>query len=92
MGPELVVVTFGDKGLAGYREDSKISVDAKAVVVADTVGAGDTVGAILVEAIIENGLANLTGPLLKDKLNRAAKAAAITVSRTGARPPGRDEI
>ena len=92
MGPELVVVTFGDKGLAGYRENSKISVDAKAVVVADTVGAGDTVGAILVEAIIENGLANLTGPLLKDKLNRAAKAAAITVSRTGARPPGRDEI
>ena len=92
MGPELVVVTFGDKGLSGYRKDEKVSVEAKKVVVADTVGAGDTVGAILVEAIIEEGLANLRGQLLISKLERAAKAAAITVSRTGALPPGRDEI
>jgi fructokinase len=92
LGPELVVVTFGDKGLAGYRENSKISVDAKKVVVADTVGAGDTVGAILVEAIIEDGLAKLTGERLSLMLDRAARAAAITVSRSGALPPGRDEI
>jgi fructokinase len=92
MGPELVVVTFGDKGLSGYRKDEKVSVEAKKVVVADTVGAGDTVGAILVEAIVEEGLANLRGQLLISKLERAAKAAAITVSRTGALPPGRDEI
>jgi fructokinase len=92
MGPELVVVTFGDKGLSGYRKGEKVSVDAKKVVVADTVGAGDTVGAILVEAIVEEGLPNLTGQLLIAKLERAAKAAAITVSRTGALPPGRDEI
>jgi len=92
MGPELVVITFGDKGLSGYRKGEKVSVDAKKVVVADTVGAGDTVGAILVEAIIEEGLPNLTGQLLIAKLERAAKAAAITVSRTGALPPGRDEI
>ena len=92
MGPELIVVTFGDKGLAGYRENSKISVDAKKVVVADTVGAGDTVGAILVEAIIENGLDKLTNERLSLMLDRAARAAAITVSRSGALPPGRDEI
>jgi fructokinase len=92
MGPELVVVTFGDKGLAGYRENSKISVDAKKVVVADTVGAGDTVGAILVEAIIEDGLDKLTSERLSLMLDRAARAAAITVSRSGALPPGRDEI
>jgi len=92
MGPELIVVTFGDKGLAGYRENSKISVDAKKVVVADTVGAGDTVGAILVEAIIEDGLDMLTNERLSLMLDRAARAAAITVSRTGALPPGRDEI
>ena len=92
MGPELIVVTFGDKGLAGYRENSKISVDAKKVVVADTVGAGDTVGAILVEAIIEVGLDKLTGEGLSLMLDRAARAAAITVSRSGALPPGRDEI
>lgn len=92
MGPELVVVTFGDKGLTGFRDGEKVSVDAKKVVVADTVGAGDTVGAILVEAVVEEGLANLRGQLLISKLERAAKAAAITVSRTGALPPGRDEI
>jgi fructokinase len=92
MGPELIVVTFGDKGLAGYRDNSKISVDAKKVVVADTVGAGDTVGAILVEAIIEDGLDKLTGERLSLMLDRAARAAAITVSRSGALPPGRDEI
>jgi len=92
MGPELIVVTFGDKGLAGYRENSKISVDAKKVVVADTVGAGDTVGAILVEAIIEDGLDKLVDERLSLMLDRAARAAAITVSRSGALPPGRDEI
>jgi fructokinase len=92
MGPELVVVTFGDKGLTGYRKNEKISVDAKKVVVADTVGAGDTVGAILVEAIIEDGLDKLVKDRLASMLDRAAKAAAITVSRTGALPPGRDEI
>jgi fructokinase len=92
MGPELVVVTFGDKGLTGYRKDEKVGVDAKKVVVADTVGAGDTVGAILVEAIIEDGLDKLTGMRLSVMLNRAAKAAAITVSRTGALPPSKAEI
>ena len=92
MGPELVVVTFGDKGLTGYRKDEKVAVDAKKVVVADTVVAGDTVGAILVEAIIEDGLEKLTGDRLSVMLDRAAKAAAITVSRTGALQPSKDEI
>jgi fructokinase len=92
MGPELVVVTFGDKGLAGYRKNEKINVNAKKVVVADTVGAGDTVGAILVEAIIEDGLEKLVKNRLALMLDRAAKAAAITVSRTGALPPSKDEI
>ena len=92
LGPELVVVTFGDKGLAGFRDKTKVSVDAKKVVVADTVGAGDTVGAILVEAIIQDGLAKLTDERLSLMLDRAARAAAITVSRTGAKPPTKDEI
>ena len=92
MGPELIVVTFGDKGLTGYRKSEKVAVDAKKVVVADTVGAGDTVGAILVEAIIEDGLDKLTEKRLSVMLDRAAKAAAITVSRTGALPPSKAEI
>ena len=91
-GAKLVVVTFGDKGLTAVSEQEKISVPAQKVIVADTVGAGDTVGAILVEAIIESGLEKLHGEVLRKMLDRAAKAAAITVSRTGAVPPTRDEI
>jgi fructokinase len=91
-GPSLIVVTYGDKGLAGYRVGEKVSVDAIKVAVADTVGAGDTVGAILVEAIVKDGLSSLSGVRLEMMLKRAAKAAAITVSRSGANPPTLKEI
>ena len=91
-GPSLIVVTYGDKGLAGYRDGEKVSADAVKVVVADTVGAGDTVGAILVEAIVKDGLSSLSGVRLEMMLNRAAKAAGITVSRSGANPPTLKEI
>ena len=91
-GVQLVVVTLGDKGITAYRKNEQVSVDAVKVVVADTVGAGDTVGAILVEAIVNNGFDKLTGEVLKTMLNRAVKAAAITVSRTGANPPSKEEI
>jgi fructokinase len=91
-GSSLIVVTYGDKGLAGYRVGEKVSVDAIKVVVADTVGAGDTVGAILVEAIVKDGLDTLTGVRLEMMLKRAAKAAAVTVSRSGANPPTLKEI
>jgi len=91
-GVELVVVTLGDKGITACRKNEQVSIDAVKVVVADTVGAGDTVGAVLVEAIVKNGLDKLTGEVLKTMLNRAVKAAAITVSRTGANPPSKEEI
>ena len=91
-GPSLVVVTYGDKGLAGYRKGEVVIVEAVKTAVADTVGAGDTVGAILVEAIVKDGLDNLTGVRLETMLKRAAKAAAITVSRIGANAPTSEEL
>ena len=91
-GPSLIVVTYGDKGLAGYRDGEKVSIGAIKVAVADTVGAGDTVGAILVEAMVKDGLDTLSGVRLEMMLKRAAKAAAITVSRSGANPPTLKEI
>ena len=91
-GPSLIVVTSGDQGLSGYRQGEKVSADAVKVAVADTVGAGDTVGAILVEAIVNNGLASLTGSRLETMLKLAAKAASITVSRVGANPPTSEEL
>ena len=91
-GPSLVVVTYGEKGLIGYRKGEKVIVDAVKIKVADTVGAGDTVGAVLVEAIVQDGLDSLTGARLETMLKRAAKAAAITVSRVGANPPTSEEL
>jgi len=84
--------TISDKGIIAYRKNEHESVDAIKVVVADTVGAGDTVGAVLVDAIVKNGLEKLTGEVLKSMLSRATKAAAITVSRIGANPPSKEEI
>jgi fructokinase len=92
VGVQIVVVTLGAKGITAYRENEETSVDAVKVVVVDTVGAGDTVGAVLVEAIVNNGLDKLNGEVLKTMLRRAVKAAAITVSRTGANPPSKEEI
>ena len=91
-GPSLVVVTYGVKGITGYRKGEVVIVEAVKVKVVDTVGAGDTVGAILVEAIVKDGLDSLTGARLESMLKRAAKAAAITVSRVGANPPTSEEL
>jgi fructokinase len=91
-GVALVVVTYGAKGITGYTSSGSVAVDAVKVEVVDTVGAGDTVGAVLVEAIIEKGLSNLTGDLLRNALARAVGAAAITCSRTGACPPSKMEL
>jgi fructokinase len=91
-GPSLIVVTYGDKGLTGYRKNERVSVDAVKAAVADTVGAGDTVGAILIEAIVKDGLDSLVGSKLETMLKRAAKAASITVSRVGANPPTSEEL
>jgi fructokinase len=92
MGVKIVVLTLGDAGIVAITKDERLSVAAVKTKVVDTVGAGDTVGAILVEAIIKYGLEKLTGQLLTDTLNRAAKAAAITISRAGANPPTQAEL
>jgi fructokinase len=91
-GAALVVVTRGADGLVGFAADGSVEVPGVKVDVADTVGAGDTVGAIVVEAMIEKGILNLTGDALKAVLNRAAIAAGITCSRKGAQPPYKHEL
>ena len=91
-GVELVVITRGENGLAGVTSESLVEVPGVSVDVVDTIGAGDTVGAIVVEAIVEHGLESLESERLTLVLERAAKAAAITCSRSGAKPPSRDEL
>ena len=91
-GVQLVVITRGADGLVGVTVDGVVEVPRVNVSVVDTVGAGDTVGAIIVEAVVQRGVLNLTGSNLKEVLHRAAVAAAITCSRAGAQPPRAFEL
>ena len=91
-GASVVVITRGSDGLIGFSSAGSVEVPGVKIEVADTVGAGDTVGAILVEAMVERGLENLTGEVLKATLHRAAVAAGITCSRKGAQPPYKHEL
>jgi fructokinase len=91
-GVQLVVITRGANGLVGITADGMVEVPGVKVAVIDTVGAGDTVGAIIVEAVIQIGILNLTGSKLREVLHRAAVAAAITCSRAGAQPPRAFEL
>jgi fructokinase len=91
-GVKLVVVTLAADGIVAITKSEKIKVAAQEANLVDTVGAGDTVGAILVEAIIKHGLENLKAELLRQTLQRAVKAAAITISRAGAKPPTLAEL
>ena len=65
------------------------------VTVVDTVGAGDTFDAGILASLKMNNLltkpqvASLDEKALRDALALGAKAAAVTVSRAGANPPGR---
>ena len=91
-GVKLVVITQGENGIIGVTENQEIYIPGVKVDVIDTVGAGDTVGAVLVEAIVEFGLDKLTNELLSHTLHRAALAASITCSRSGANPPTKAEL
>ena len=91
-GVQLVVITRGENGIVGVTADGVVEVPGIRVAVVDTVGAGDTVGAIIVEAVIQIGILNLTGSKLREVLHRAAVAAAITCSRAGAQPPRAFEL
>ncbi|PSM18276.1 carbohydrate kinase [Nitratireductor sp. StC3] len=98
LGPGLVVVTRGAAGASGHVRDRTVTVPAPPVSVADTLGAGDTFNAGLLAFLSQNGLlskAALCGlghEALVGALGLAARAAAVTVSRTGANPPWRAEI
>lgn len=91
-GVHIVIITRGSRGLMAVTQEEIIEVPGVKVEVVDTVGAGDTVGAVVVDAIIEYGLDNLRGDVLKNLLDCAACAAAITCSRAGAQPPTKLEL
>lgn len=91
-GAALVVITRGVNGLMAFTEGGVAEVAGVKINVVDTVGAGDTVGAIVVEAMVQDGILSLQGDALQKVLTRAAAAAAITCSRAGAQPPYKHEL
>lgn len=91
-GVSCVVLTRGAHGLIGFTEHGMEEVGSARVAVVDTVGAGDTVGAIIVEGVVAHSVAGLQGHVLNSVLHKAAIAAGITCSRTGAQPPYKHEL
>lgn len=98
LGPKLVVVTRGSKGVAAYSSRHSVIVPADTVTVADTVGAGDTVNAGILASLHDQGLltkpaiATLSEDAIRAAMTLSTRAAAITVSRPGANPPWRHEL
>ena len=91
-GVSIVIVTRAEKGLTAYRDGVVIDVPAVKVELVDSVGAGDTIGAVIVEGILNFGIDELQGDVLREVLERATRAAGITCSRAGANPPWKEEL
>ena len=93
----VVVTTLGADGLRVRAPFGTVTVPSPKVTVADTIGAGDTVMAALVHqfdarGLDRDGLLALGEEEWCDILTFATRAAAITVSRTGAGAPFAHEL
>lgn len=93
----VVVTTLGGDGIRVRAPFGVCEVQAPAVEVADTIGAGDTIMAALVHQFDARGLDRsallaLGADEWREILDFAARAAAITVSRTGADTPYLHEL
>jgi ribokinase len=86
-GVEKVIITLGSKGAFVVTRTEKVSVPAFKVEAVDTTAAGDTFCGAFAVALVE-------GKSLKEALQFASAAAAISVTRIGAQPsaPIRIEI
>ncbi|WP_142216440.1 carbohydrate kinase [Streptomyces sp. SLBN-118] len=98
-GPSAVVLTRGSEGLTVRTSSGlEVSVPSVPVAVADTIGAGDTVNAALLHALAARDALAADAPAALDAdgwrevLHFAARAAAVTCSRTGAEPPYAAEL
>ena len=86
-GVEKFIITLGSKGAFVVTKDEKVSVPSFKVDAVDTTAAGDTFCGSFAVALVE-------GKSLKQSLQFASAAAAISVTRMGAQPsaPTRKEI
>ncbi|BDI23330.1 PfkB family carbohydrate kinase [Herbiconiux sp. L3-i23] len=92
LGPRLAIATLGEHGSLLVARGISARVPGAATTVADTIGAGDSYMASIVDSLLQTRTDELTVPLLTRIGARAGRAAAITVSRTGADLPWRDQL
>jgi fructokinase len=95
-GASVVVVTLGAEGAFGAHGDVRIRVPAPQVRVVDTIGAGDAFGAALLAWLHDHDCISprlqLSENELREALEYACLAAAITCTRAGADPPRKWEL
>jgi fructokinase len=99
---QIVFVTRGPDGVSIYRKNEvRIDVPSRAVMVQDTVGSGDTFCAHMLSGLLaidalgaapEQKLAAVSNDQLVVITRMAAIAASITCERVGAEPPTSEEL
>jgi fructokinase len=92
LGAELAVITQGSSGSLLATPAASLTIPAVKTPVVDTIGAGDSYMSALILGLITRGTGGLAPAVLDQLGSTAAAAAAITVSRAGARPPTGDEL
>jgi len=99
LGPALVIITQGQKGVLARSESSQtIQVSTFPVTVIDTVGAGDTFCAAVLARLADEAILSresvlaLTEQELQVVISFASAAAALNCTREGADPPHRSEV
>lgn len=98
-GSRLVILTRGNKGATAWSQSGQsVSVEAPSATVVDTVGAGDTFNAGFLaklhalDALSKTAIASLSDTVIARAMQYGARAAAVTVSRSGANPPWAHEL
>lgn len=101
LGPRLIVLTRGSRGATAYTRThtDEVSVAAPRTQVVDTIGAGDAFQSALLDGLLVRGAdATLSVRLpdtpeeLRALLTRSVTAGALATTRSGAQPPGKDEL
>ena len=99
LGPALVIITQGEKGvLARSGTSQTLQFSPFPVTVIDTVGAGDTFCAGVLARLADEDILSrekvlsLTEPDLRTVISFASAAASLNCTRAGANPPYRAEV
>ncbi|MTD56936.1 carbohydrate kinase family protein [Amycolatopsis pithecellobii] len=94
-GVDAVVLTQGADGIAVHTTSAEVFVPSAPARLVDTIGAGDTVQGALLAWLHQRDVRMITEldtAGWRAALGYAARAAAITVSRSGAEPPTAAEM